>query len=199
VSAVVLAAPAGAIANCSSPPEVAIWRTSATSPAFRVTPFGGRLRATQHRPGIDPASPPISQLGDIVGEWLTGVDTGSGGTLQALDPGPRLFERSVRTLYALTVMRHWMRPPDSRVVRCSARTLTGLHVDSRTPSGGIGSKVTSTSQQAELKVPGPWRSGGVRVVSHLSLSSRPRLPISLSESQIPFRTPAPRYTAESLS
>jgi hypothetical protein len=49
----------------------------------------------QRRRGIDPASPPISQLSDIVGEWLTGVDTRSGGTLQALDPGPRLFERSV--------------------------------------------------------------------------------------------------------
>jgi hypothetical protein len=60
---------------------------------------------------IDPASPPISQLGDIVGERLTGVDPPFARHLQALDPGPRLFERSMRTLDALTVMRHWMRPP----------------------------------------------------------------------------------------
>ena len=35
----------------------------------------------------------------------------------------------MRTLYALTVMRHWMRPPNSRVVGCSSSTLTGMHVD----------------------------------------------------------------------
>jgi hypothetical protein len=72
---------------------------------------------------------PISRLGHIFGERLTGVDTRSRGTLQALDPGPRLFEGSVRALYALVVMRYWMRPPDPRVVGRSSRTLTGLHVD----------------------------------------------------------------------
>ena len=37
--AVVLPVPAGAIASCSRAPEVAIWRTSATCPAFRATPL----------------------------------------------------------------------------------------------------------------------------------------------------------------
>jgi hypothetical protein len=83
----------------------------------------------QRRRGINPASPPISQLRDIVGEWLTGVDPRSRDTLKALDPGPRLFERSVRTLHALTVMRHWMGPPNPRAVGRSSRTLTGLHID----------------------------------------------------------------------
>ena len=96
----------------------------------------------QRRRGIDPASPPISQLGDIVSEWLTGVDTRSGGTLQTLDPGARLFERSVRTLYALTVMRPWMRPPHPRVVGRSSSTLRACtSTVKRTPSGGIGSSV----------------------------------------------------------
>lgn len=35
----------------------------------------------------------------------------------------------MRTLDALTVMRHWMRPPNPRVVGRSSRTLTGLHID----------------------------------------------------------------------
>ena len=83
----------------------------------------------QRRRRIDPASPPISQSGHIIGERLTGVDTRSRGTLQALDLGPRLVERSVRTLHALTVMRHWVRPPNPRVVGRSSRALTSLHVD----------------------------------------------------------------------
>ena len=33
----------------------------------------------QRRGGIDPASPAISHLGDIVGEWLIGIDTRSFG------------------------------------------------------------------------------------------------------------------------
>ena len=37
--AVVLPAPAGAIASCSRAPEVAICRTNATCPAFRATPL----------------------------------------------------------------------------------------------------------------------------------------------------------------
>jgi hypothetical protein len=60
---------------------------------------------------------------------LTRVDTGSRGTLQSLDPGPRLFQRSVRTLHALAVVLHWMGPPNPRVVGRTSRTLTGLHVD----------------------------------------------------------------------
>lgn len=70
----------------------------------------------------------------IFGEWLTGGDTRSRGTLQALDPSPRLFEGSVRALYALVVMRYWMRSPDPRVVDRSSRTLTGLHVDGQAHS-----------------------------------------------------------------
>ena len=35
----------------------------------------------------------------------------------------------MRSLHALKMMRHWMRPPNPRVVRRSSRTLTGLHVN----------------------------------------------------------------------
>ena len=37
--AVLLPVPAAAIASCSWAPELAIWRTSAACPAFRVTPL----------------------------------------------------------------------------------------------------------------------------------------------------------------
>jgi hypothetical protein len=66
-------------------------------PERRQHAFAQSCRVRIHRRrGIDPAGPPISQLDDIVGEGLTWVDSRSGGTLQALDPGPRLLERSVR-------------------------------------------------------------------------------------------------------